>query len=104
MKIDNNVLLPYVRRAISGAIKIKKIILVNYNYLDTILTLYICVSEKLSENEMEELYVATTEILADFPDGELTDFKYEEIIKRVGQIPIVPGTNVYKNEVVFLDS
>lgn len=72
--ITDSLLKLCVRRAVNNVIAVEKILGLYYNYADKTITFDLVVSKKLEDEELEEARIAQTELLADFPDGEIRKF------------------------------
>lgn len=72
--IDNSVLELCVKRAVNILTAIDKVLALYYNYAEKMLTFDLIVTKKLEDDELEEARIAQTELLADFPDGEIKVF------------------------------
>lgn len=76
--ITNTILKPFIESAVNNVLAINKILAVYYNFVDKELSFSVVVSSDLNQEELEEIRIAQTELLADFPDGEIEIFKINQ--------------------------
>lgn len=98
-KLTNDVLL-VTRKSLLSDFMSSKIIRIYSSFESGVLLYSVIVTEKLSDEEFEELRVAQTEVLASFPDGEIKEFIIREfqISPEEGTQHTMPGIPVFEND------
>jgi len=93
-----------IKRAISD-VPLDHFLILSFEINDEKLIFNVLVNEKANEDDFENLRIAQTEVLADFPDGEITEFQlnFYRIIDNKGT-SIFPGNILYASKSIEKDN
>lgn len=86
-QIDNDILEPFVKRSVYEVARLDKVVSIYFDYREKLLTFYVLVSQGLTDEEFEEIRVAQSEVLADFPYGEIEAFRIFECLRIEEELP-----------------
>ena len=89
-----------IKRAINELVELKKVLAIYYGYEYPTLSFHLVSSEKLTDDEIEEARVAQTEVLSDFPDGEIEIFIINQYLVSNDDETVskVKGELIYKDD------